>query len=78
MTTVRSDLFTDSEYQVETSRSSPFVAVGRIANAVRTVAVLLGGVSIFALTKSHNLLQERNLALTAAYAAVDGAFKQLP
>jgi hypothetical protein len=37
-------------------------------------AVLLGGVSIFALSKSHNILQDRNLALTAAYAAVDGAF----
>jgi hypothetical protein len=39
-------------------------------------AVLLGGVSIFALTKSHNLLQDRNLALTAAYAAVDTAYNR--
>lgn len=37
-------------------------------------AVLLGGASIFALTKSHNILQQRNLAITAAYAAVDSAF----
>lgn len=37
-------------------------------------AVLLGGASIFALTKSHNLLNDRNLALTAAYYAVDGAY----
>lgn len=39
-------------------------------------AVLVGGVSIFALTKSHNLLRDRNLALTAAYAAVDGAYNR--
>lgn len=37
-------------------------------------AVLLGAASIACLTKSHSLLEERNLALTAAYAAVDTAF----
>jgi hypothetical protein len=37
-------------------------------------SVLLGAASIFALTKSHNILRDRNLALTAAYAAVDGAY----
>jgi Family of unknown function (DUF6353) len=39
-------------------------------------AVLLGVASVGCLTKSHNMLQERNLALTAAYAAVDEAFKK--
>jgi len=39
-------------------------------------AVLLGAASVAALTKSHNILQQRNLALTAAYAAVDEAFKK--
>jgi hypothetical protein len=39
-------------------------------------SILLGAASIFALTKSHNILQERNLALTAAYAAVDGAYNR--
>lgn len=38
-------------------------------------SVLLGAASIGCLTRSHNILQERNLALTAAYAAVDEAFK---
>jgi hypothetical protein len=47
--------------------------VGSIAK-LYAPAVALGGVSIFALTKSHNLLNDRNLALTAAYAAVDGAY----
>jgi len=37
-------------------------------------SVALGAASIACLTKSHNLLQGRNLALTAAYAAVDEAF----
>lgn len=37
-------------------------------------AVLLGAASIGCLTKSHSILSERNLALTAAYAAVDKAF----
>ncbi len=39
-------------------------------------SVLLGSVSIGLLTKSHNLLTERNAALTAAYTAIDKAFTQ--
>jgi hypothetical protein len=39
-------------------------------------SILLGAASIACLTKSHNILQQRNIALAAAYAAVDGAFKQ--
>lgn len=39
-------------------------------------SMILGVASIGCLTKSHNILQERNLALTAAYAAVDQAFKE--
>jgi hypothetical protein len=39
-------------------------------------AILLGGASIFCLTKSHTILSARNAALTAAYAAVDEAFKK--
>lgn len=38
-------------------------------------SILLGAASIGCLTKSHNILQERNMALTAAYTAVDEAFK---
>jgi hypothetical protein len=37
-------------------------------------AILLGGASIAALTKSHNMLEQRNLALMAAYATLDQAF----
>ena len=39
-------------------------------------SVILGGVGIICLTKSHRILQERNLALTAAYLAVDQAFQK--
>lgn len=39
-------------------------------------SIMLGITSISALTKSHNMLNERNIALTAAYAAVDKAFSE--
>src|SRR5215467_8672149 len=41
-----------------------------------TPSVLVGAASIGCLTKSHNMLNQRNLALTAAYAAVDRAFTE--
>jgi hypothetical protein len=37
-------------------------------------SVILGGVGIACLTKSHAILRERNAALTAAYIALDRAF----
>ena len=39
-------------------------------------AVLLGGIGIVCLTKSHAILKQRNTALTAAYIAVDKAFER--
>lgn len=39
-------------------------------------AVALGVVSVAALTKSHNILNERNAALTAAYAAIERTFNE--
>lgn len=38
-------------------------------------SVILGAASITMLTKSHNMLTERNAALTAAYVALDNGFK---
>lgn len=49
--------------------------VGTIAK-LYAPSILLGAASIAALTKSHNLLQDRNLAITAAYATLDGAFRK--
>lgn len=39
-------------------------------------AVVVGGLGIAALTGSHIILNRRNVALTAAYAAVDKAFRE--
>lgn len=39
-------------------------------------AIIVGVVSIAALTKSHNILTTRNAALTAAYTALDRGFNQ--
>jgi hypothetical protein len=39
-------------------------------------SIILGGVGIVCLTKSHKILQERNAALTAAYVAIDTAFRR--
>lgn len=38
-------------------------------------AIGVGVISIFCLTKSHSILNQRNAALTAAYAAVDQSYK---
>jgi hypothetical protein len=65
--------YTNEEYTKDL-RIITIRGVGRIAR-LYTPAVLLGGASIFALTKSHTILQERNVALTAAYVAVDAAFQ---
>lgn len=48
-------------------------AVGKVA-ALYGPAVVVGGLSIAALTKSHSILTERNAALMAAYAALDRGF----
>jgi hypothetical protein len=39
-------------------------------------AVLLGGISIAALTQSHNILTRRNAALTMAYGALEKGFNE--
>lgn len=39
-------------------------------------SIIVGGVGILCLTKSHKILMQRNAALTAAYVAIDTAFKQ--
>jgi hypothetical protein len=50
-------------------------SVGKIAK-LYAPSLLLGAASVACLTKSHSILTQRNLALTAAYAAVDEAFRQ--
>jgi len=69
-----SQTYTDKEYKKDLT----IITVRGAAEVAKLYApsVALGAVSIFALTKSHNLLQDRNVALTAAYAAVDGAYNR--
>jgi hypothetical protein len=69
----------DATYpEQEYRRDLALISVRGIGNIAKLYApsVLLGAASVAALTKSHNILQERNLALTAAYAAVDSAFNR--
>lgn len=65
--------YTDQEYK----KDLVLITVQGVVGVAKLYApsFLLGAASVAALTKSHNLLQERNLALTAAYAAVDTAFR---
>jgi hypothetical protein len=64
--------YTDSEHH----RDLTIITVRGAGSIAKLYApsVLLGAASIAALTKSHSILQDRNLAITAAYAAVDAAF----
>jgi Family of unknown function (DUF6353) len=39
-------------------------------------AVIVGGLSIYALRSSHNILTKRNIALTAAYGALEKGFNE--
>lgn len=50
-------------------------AVGRVVK-LYAPAVAVGGLSIAALTGSHIILNRRNIALTAAYAAIEKGFRQ--
>lgn len=54
------------------------IKVRGVAHVVKLYApsVILGAASVAALTKSHNILKDRNLALAAAYTAVDSAFSR--
>lgn len=69
----------DVDYPEEEYRKDlTIISIRGVGSVMKLYApsILLGAASIAALSKSHNLLQERNLALTAAYAAVDRAFNQ--
>jgi hypothetical protein len=65
-----------SEKQYKQDKAVLWVrGVGDIAR-LYAPTVVLGAISIGMLTKSHNILTQRNAGLTAAYAAVDKAFRQ--
>jgi Family of unknown function (DUF6353) len=66
--------YTDQEF----SRDLTVIGVRGVGQVIKLYApsVVLGAVSIAALTKSHSILKDRNLAMTAAYVALDGAFSR--
>lgn len=67
------------DYTQEDKRKDIAIIYGRVAMDIGKLygpAVVLGVASIGALTKSHTILHERNVALTAAYTAVDKAFNK--
>jgi hypothetical protein len=66
--------YTDSELARDL-RVISLRGVGAIIKLYAPAAVV-GGVSVAALTKSHNILKDRNLALTVAYTALDAAFQR--
>lgn len=66
--------YTDFEHR----KALAYIYVRGVGNVTKLYApsIILGAASMAALTKSHNILQERNLALAAAYTAVDSAFNR--
>jgi hypothetical protein len=65
--------YPDQEYRRDLALVS-IQGVGKIAK-LYAPAVIVGGVSVVCLTKSHHILRDRNAALVAAYTAIEGAFK---
>jgi|SRR5436190_1110699 len=53
-----------------------YVRAGAKITRLYAPAIAVGAISIAALTKSHSLLEERNVALTAAYVAIDRGFRE--
>jgi Family of unknown function (DUF6353) len=60
----------------EMSRDLTVISVRGVGKIVKLYApaVILGGVGVVCLTRSHQILKDRNMALTAAYVAVEKAF----
>lgn len=63
--------------EAEMEHDLKVISIQGITKVVKLYAppVILGGIGILCLTKSHSILKERNLALSAAYVAVDKAFR---
>lgn len=64
--------------ETEVKREKAFVYLRAVGNISKLYgpSIVLGAVSVGCLTSSHNILNRRNAALTAAYAAVNEAFDE--
>jgi len=62
----------------EMKQDQVIIYVRGIAKVVKLYApaLVVGGIGVVCLTRSHQILQDRNAALTAAYVVVDTAFKK--
>jgi hypothetical protein len=71
------DLHPDQYSEQDQRKDTAIIYVRGVVSVARLYApaAVLGGVGVVCLTKSHTILKERNAALTAAYIAVDAAFK---
>jgi len=65
-----------SESDLQHDKAIIYVRSGAKLAKLYAPAAAVGVVSIAALTKSHTLLQDRNAALIAAYAALDKGFRE--
>lgn len=71
---------TESEKYSDSDRSHDVMVV-QVQTGVKLVklyapSIIVGAMSIAALTTSHNILKSRNVALTAAYTALEKGFNQ--
>lgn len=66
--------YTDKDYNRDVHRI--YVDSAWKLTKLYAPAVIVGGLSIFALTKSHGIMSRRNASLAAAYAAIDKAFSE--
>lgn len=65
-----------TEEDAKNDRRISYVNTGLSIIKLYAPSVILGGLSITAMLTSNNILRKRNIALAAAYAAVDKGFKE--
>lgn len=73
------DSFSESEYSKEDSKKDlaiVYVQAGVKIAKLYAPAIVLGALSITSILASNNILRKRNIALAAAYTAIDKGFKE--
>jgi Family of unknown function (DUF6353) len=71
---ITDEKYTDPERRRDIGRI--YIRTGLEIGQLYAPAILVGGAAVVCLSKSHNILMQRNAALTAAYVAVDRAFRE--
>jgi hypothetical protein len=66
----------DDETEKKTGKFTVRLLVATDIVKLYAPAIILGGLSIAAMTSSHVIMQKRNVGLAAAYAVVDRSFKE--